>query len=80
MKKINISTLKAHLSESLKTVKEGSRIMVIDRNTPIAEIIPLNNPKKLEIREPLKKFMIPVSDIKIDTDPVEYLNQDRNTR
>jgi len=80
MEKINISTLKAHLSESLKKVREGSRILVIDRNTPIAEIIPFNNQKKLEIREPVKQFRMPVSDINIETDPVEYLKQDRNTR
>lgn len=80
MEKINISTLKAHLSESLKKVREGSRILVIDRNTPVAEIIPFNNQKKLEIREPVKQFRMPVSDINIETDPVEYLKQDRNTR
>lgn len=41
MKKAKISELKDRLSYYLDLVKEGGHILVMDRNTPVAEIIPL---------------------------------------
>jgi prevent-host-death family protein len=37
---INVSTLKAHLSEKLNQVREGESLVVTDRRTPIASIVP----------------------------------------
>ena len=41
MKTINVTELKAHLSKYLRMASRGSRIVVVDRNDPIAELGPL---------------------------------------
>ena len=41
MKQTSVSELKASLSGYLALVKKGSRIIVTERNTPIAQILPL---------------------------------------
>lgn len=40
MKDINVSELKAHLSKYLRMASRGSRIIVKDRNEPIAQLGP----------------------------------------
>jgi antitoxin (DNA-binding transcriptional repressor) of toxin-antitoxin stability system len=41
MKTINVSELKAHLSRYLRMASRGTRIVVMDRDDPIAQIGPL---------------------------------------
>lgn len=41
MKDINVSELKAHLSKYLRMASRGSRIIVKDRDEPIAQLGPL---------------------------------------
>ena len=43
MKSINIAELKNRLSAYLSEVKGGEEILVRDRNTPIAKIVPLTH-------------------------------------
>jgi prevent-host-death family protein len=40
MSGIKVSDLKAHLSEHLRSVRAGQSLVVLDRHTPIARIIP----------------------------------------
>jgi prevent-host-death family protein len=40
MKKVGIADLKAHLSEHLRSVRRGHDILVVDRGTPVARIVP----------------------------------------
>lgn len=40
MKSINVSQLKAHLSRYLRMAARGTRIVVTDRDDPIAQIVP----------------------------------------
>lgn len=40
MKKVGIAELKAHLSGHLRAVKEGETVVVLDRGTPVARIVP----------------------------------------
>jgi prevent-host-death family protein len=40
MTTVGIRELKAKLSEHLRTVRQGERIQITDRGTPIAEIVP----------------------------------------
>ncbi len=80
MKTINISSLKAHLSESLKKVRTGNRLTVLDRDTPIAEIIPYGKRPVLTIVEPNKKFSLPENTMHLAIDPVEFLLDDRSAR
>jgi prevent-host-death family protein len=41
MKAINVSELKTHLSKYLRMASRGTRIVVKDRNEPVAELGPL---------------------------------------
>jgi prevent-host-death family protein len=43
MKTINVTELKAHLSQYLREASRGSRIVVHDRNEPVAELGPLQS-------------------------------------
>ncbi len=51
---IRIAELKSRLSEHLRTVRAGRSLTVLDRNTPIARIVPYEeNGGSLSVREPL---------------------------
>jgi prevent-host-death family protein len=82
MKTMTISAFKAHISEELKKVRKGAHIIISDRDTPIAEVIPIEAKTKprLAIREPTGPFVIPHLARKIDHDPLEFLMEDRNKR
>ncbi len=47
-----IAELKARLSEHLRTVRRGETIGVLDRETEIAQIVPVRAAKALRIRKP----------------------------
>lgn len=38
MEKVNVSTLKTHLSEILRSVKRGGEFLVMDRRDPVARL------------------------------------------
>ena len=40
MKRTKVAELKAHLSDYLASVRAGDAVLVCDRNTPIARIVP----------------------------------------
>ena len=44
MKTVRVAELKAHLSAHLRMASDGEEIVVLDRNTPIARIVPLAEP------------------------------------
>ena len=48
-----VAELKAHLSEVLAEVRGGASVVVCDRNTPIARLVPYDDgdPDDLRIRE-----------------------------
>jgi prevent-host-death family protein len=53
MKGIRIAELKAHLSEHLRTVRQGRSLTVLDRDTPVARLVPyLQQTEMLTIRRP----------------------------
>lgn len=54
MKRAKVSTLKAHLSEYLAEVRGGETVVVCDRNTPIARLLPYEEGEGLRIREPTR--------------------------
>jgi antitoxin (DNA-binding transcriptional repressor) of toxin-antitoxin stability system len=50
MPAVRLAALKAHLSEHLRSVQRGATVTVLDRNTPIALIVPVPaGPEPLEI-------------------------------
>lgn len=80
MKTINISTLKSTLSSALRQVRNGSSIVVIDRDIPVARIIPYQEKPALTVRKPKKSFTIPDSNLNIPVDPLSFLMEDRGKR
>lgn len=52
MKTVRIAELKAHLSEHLRAVQRGSPVTVLDRDTPIARIVPIVEPEQALIVRP----------------------------
>lgn len=52
MKQVRIAELKAKLSEYLRAVRRGETIAILDRETPVAQIVPVRAPSALRIRKP----------------------------
>lgn len=49
---MRIAELKARLSEYLRAVRRGETIAVLDRETPVAQIIPVRERFALRVRKP----------------------------
>ena len=52
MKQVRIAELKARLSEHLRAVRNGETIAVLDRDTPVAHIVPVRQSRALRVRKP----------------------------
>ena len=55
MTKVGIADLKAHLSEHIRKVRGGRTLTIVDRNTPVARIVPFEPNAPLEIRKASRK-------------------------
>ena len=81
MGSVRIADLKAHLSEHLRSVRNGGTVTVLDRETPVARIIPFAAPS-LEVRKATRRL----HDLKLPprpakrTDSVALLLDDRRRR
>ena len=81
MSDVGIAELKARLSEHLRSVRNGGTLTVLDRDTPIARIVPYAVPA-LEIRKArrqLRDLKLPPKPAK-RTDSVAILVEDRRRR
>jgi prevent-host-death family protein len=81
MSNVGIAELKARLSEHLRSVRNGGTITVLDRDTPIARIVPYAA-QPLEIRKArrrLRDLKLPSKPAK-RTDSVAILVEDRRRR
>ncbi len=82
MRKVGVADLKARLSEYLRAVRRGESISVLDRSTPIAQIIPIPERAKLVVRRPAPgtpapgRFAVPKA-LKVELDIVELLLEER---
>ena len=83
MKKVKIADLKARLSEHLRQVRRGETYTVMDRETPIARLLPYGaGAEPLRIRKPLRRVptlhdvRLPPP-LKTDVDPVALLLEER---
>lgn len=55
MKKAKVSEVKARLSAYLADVRSGDTVVICDRSTPIAQLVPLDRePDELRIQEASK--------------------------
>ena len=81
MSDVRIADLKARLSEHLRAVRNGGTVTVLDRDTPVARIIPFAAPA-LEIRKATRRLR----DLKLPsrgtkrTDSTAALLEDRRRR
>jgi prevent-host-death family protein len=81
MSNVGIAELKARLSEHLRSVRNGGTLIVLDRDTPIARIVPYAT-QPLEIRKAkrrLRDLKLPPKPAK-RTDSVAVLLEDRHRR
>jgi len=59
MKAVNIRELTHHFSSYLRVVKRGERIVVMDRSSPVADLIPHNeNVQRPDWKRPIRKIRI----------------------
>jgi antitoxin (DNA-binding transcriptional repressor) of toxin-antitoxin stability system len=81
MSDVGIADLKARLSEHLRSVRNGDTLTVLDRDTPIAQIIPYTT-RTLDVRKAtrrLRDLKLPPKPAK-RTDSVAVLLDDRRRR
>lgn len=80
MKGVGIADLKARLSEHLRAVRRGKTLTVLDRETPVARIVPYA-PEPIEVRRATRR----VRDVALPppatpTDSLKVLIDDRRRR
>jgi prevent-host-death family protein len=81
MSDVRIADLKARLSEHLRSVRNGDTVTVLDRDTPVARIVPYTT-QPLELRKARRRLR----DLKLlpkpakRTDSVALLLEDRRRR
>jgi prevent-host-death family protein len=86
MIRVGIADLKARLSEHLRKVRQGETITVLDRQTPIARLVPESGGHGLlKIRQPAAgappPSEVPLPAVPtVDVDVVELLLEDRGKR
>jgi prevent-host-death family protein len=82
MSKVGIADLKAHLSQHLRKVRAGRTLTVLDRDTPVARIVPYAAEAQLEVRRATRKprdLRVPAP-TSSPTDSLSMLLRDRATR
>jgi len=82
MRQVRIAELKARLSEYLRAVRRGESIAVLDRETPVAQIVPVRGRSALRVRKPApgtpppNRVPLP-KPAKLDVDVVQLLLEER---
>ncbi len=85
MKTVRIADLKARLSEHLRYVRRGNILTILDRDTPVAKVVPIDEGSGLVVRSPapdvkrLRDIPLP-SPVRVSRDPVAVLLEDREGR
>ncbi|HEY2825412.1 MAG TPA: type II toxin-antitoxin system prevent-host-death family antitoxin [Gemmatimonadales bacterium] len=82
MKKVGVAELKARLSEYLRAVKGGQEVTIVDRNQPVARVLPYRAADLLTVREPTGTYRrlsaVPLpKPVRLKIDPVDLLLEDR---
>jgi prevent-host-death family protein len=84
MKRVGVAELKARLSEYLRLVRRGEALTVLDRDTPVAQVVPYDTPQPLQIHLPargaqrLRDVPLPPP-LHLDADVLELLEQERRS-
>ena len=82
VKHVRIAELKSRLSEYLRAVRGGETIAVLDRETPVAQIVPVRERATLRIRKPAPSTPAPnrvrlPKPLKLNVDVMELLLEER---
>jgi prevent-host-death family protein len=85
MKQTNVSGLKARLSEYLAAVRNGETVLVHDRRTPIARLVPVGeSAEELTVSEPnrppARRAQIKAPRLRKRIDVVRLLRESRDQR
>jgi prevent-host-death family protein len=86
MKAVGVADLKSHLSKHLRAVRRGQPLTVLDRNTPVAQLIPYpEGAAALPVRRPAEGASKPSQmrwppPLKLRQDPVALLLEERRER
>ena len=82
MRTVKIAELKARLSEHLRYVRRGHVLTVLDRDTPVARVVPMGGSDALRVRAPakhvrrLQNVTLPAP-LRVDVDVVDLLLEER---
>lgn len=82
MRQVGIAELKSRLSEYLRAVRRGETISVVDRETPVAQIVPIRQKSALRVRKPApgtpppNRVQLP-KPVALKLDVVELLMEER---
>jgi prevent-host-death family protein len=85
MKGVKIAHLKSRLSQHLRQVRAGETLTVLDRNTPIARLVPIDSGDDIVITKPalnapsVGSLKLPTP-TKLGFDVVKLLLEDRRRR
>lgn len=79
VKTINVTTLKAKASQAIREVRAGETYIILDRDVPVARIVPLEE-EGLNSSMPVSKYKWPKLKVRVTVDPVDYLVEDRRRR
>ncbi len=80
MKTCNISYFKAHISRELREVRTGEHIVILDRDIPVADVVPHRREAVLPVRSPTAELAIRRLDIRVKKDPLAVLQEERGKR
>lgn len=85
MDRVRIAELKSRLSEHLRAVRSGRSLTILDRDTPIARIVPWKRDDPLQIRKPRpgarKPSQVPLPPpLRHGRDVVDLLLEERHER
>ena len=82
MNAVGIAELKARLSHHLRAVRQGNTVTIMDRNQPIATIVPHRRDASFQVRKPapdaprLQEITLPPP-LDLDLDIVDLLLAER---
>ena len=79
-----IAEFKARLSEYLRRVRRGHVVTILDRDTPVAQVVPYARAAPLVVREPLGRYRKPADvplppPLRLDVDIVDLLLEERQS-
>ncbi len=84
MRKVGVADLQAHLSGHLRSVKKGETLVVVERGTPVARIVPAADPRGGVVTRPptrdlssVKQMLKRLRPLALPVDSLAILLEDR---